>query len=221
MILFLLKSTNKPILGWPKLIFNNLVAHTFYMQLLPNISKGCRAFRRNTCHMYKCCTCMYHIRQNFRWLKFRQRLIQCIGTKISPNLILPIARVTMYLPGSCGLSSWVAMCICECAHDRTNVPKFSLCKKNLRKKISPTACIGKIGENFLLAKISTYMYVYIIMTLYVANDFLKITCTYTLYVHVADQPYWKTDWDKWGSFWWETEDISCLWCSLTRGMKQY
>ena len=29
-------------------------------------------------------------------------------------------------------------------------------QKNLPKKILPMACIGEIGENFLLAKISTY-----------------------------------------------------------------
>ena len=42
------------------------------------------------------------------------------------------------------------------AHVRTNVSKFSLCKKIRGKKISPTACIGEFGENFLLAKISMY-----------------------------------------------------------------
>ena len=30
------------------------------------------------------------------------------------------------------------------------------CAKNSQKKFSSTACIGEIGENFLLAKISTY-----------------------------------------------------------------
>ena len=61
-----------------------------------------------------------------------------------------------YLPGSCGRSSRVAMRICACAHDRENVSKFSLCRKFV-EKFSPVACIGEIGENFLLAKLSTYM----------------------------------------------------------------
>ena len=38
------------------------------------------------------------------------------------------------------------MRICVYAHDCTNVSKFLLCKKNCGK-ISPTACIGEIGEN--------------------------------------------------------------------------
>ena len=50
------------------------------------------------------------------------------------------------LSRSCGWSSQVAMRVC--LRSRTDVPKFSLCKK-----IRATACIG---ENFLLAKISAY-----------------------------------------------------------------
>ena len=44
--------------------------------------------------------------------------------------------------------------LCAFAHAHANVSKFSLCKKS--QKNSPTACIGEIGENFLLAKIPTY-----------------------------------------------------------------
>ena len=48
-----------------------------------------------------------------------------------------------YLPGSCGWSSRVAMCICTCAHDRSNVSKIFTVQKNSLKTFLPTACIGK------------------------------------------------------------------------------
>ena len=65
------------------------------------------------------------------------------------------ANRTSYLPGSCGWSSQIAMCICMCVHDHANVSKFH-CKKICGKKISPTACIGEISEIFLLGKVSAY-----------------------------------------------------------------
>ena len=78
---------------------------------------------------------IYRIRQNFCWLNFRQRLILCIGTKISP-----ITRVTFQevVGGACKLLCAMRSRSCECV-------KIFTMQKNLLKNFSPMACIG---ENF-------------------------------------------------------------------------
>ena len=53
-----------------------------------------------------------------------------------------------------------AMRICMCAHDRTRkiqCVKIFTVQKNSQKKVLPLACIGEIGEVFLLAKISVHI----------------------------------------------------------------
>ena len=63
------------------------------------------------------------------------------------------ANYASYLPESCGWNSRIAMCICACTHECVKI--FTMQKKFTEKNL-PTACIGEIGENFLLAKISAY-----------------------------------------------------------------
>ena len=95
----------------------------------------------------------YRIWQNFHWLKFSPKANTLYWDK-------NFANRTNYLPGSSGWSSQViGMCYAHAltiTRAKINVSKFH-CAKNSRKKISPLACIGEIGENFLLAKISVYI----------------------------------------------------------------
>ena len=75
------------------------------------------------------------------------------------------ANRTSYLPGSSGCSLqvvgiYVHMHVCSRSH-----AKFFTVQKKSRKKFSPTACINKIGENFVLVKISAYILIVTIITL--------------------------------------------------------
>ena len=74
---------------------------------------------------------------------------------ISPNLISPIARI--YLPGRVVDGAHELLCTYVCASTiaRECVEIFTA-QKTSQKKFLPMECIGEIGENFLLAKISTY-----------------------------------------------------------------
>ena len=97
----------------------------------------------------------YHIRQNFHWLKFCQRFNHTLyWDKNFTKFNSPIAQVTFQevVGGARELL---------CAHVRALMitrmcQNFHYAKKSW-EKFSPTACSGKIGKNFLLAKISTYM----------------------------------------------------------------
>ena len=50
----------------------------------------------------------YHRAQKFCWIKFRSMLMVCIGTKLSPNLVSPTARVA-HQEGGVELSNEHAM----------------------------------------------------------------------------------------------------------------
>ena len=79
---------------------------------------------------------IYHIRQNFHWLKFSPKAHTLYWDKNFAKF--NFANCASYIidhidyvnvKRSCGWSSRVAMCICVCTRDRTNVSKVSLCKK--------------------------------------------------------------------------------------------
>ena len=74
---------------------------------------------------------------------------------------MPITQVTFQeVVGGVRKLLVCAMRICACAHDhvcKIQCVKIFTVQKNSRKKISPLACIGEIGENFLLTKISVYI----------------------------------------------------------------
>ena len=91
----------------------------------------------------------------FCWLKFSPKAHTLyIGTKILLNLISPITQVTFQEV----VGGTRKLLVCVYAHVLTIT-----CAKFI---FLPTTCIGKIGENFLLAKISTYT---VILCTYVSS----------------------------------------------------
>ena len=106
-------------------------------------------------------SCSYHIRQNFRRLKFSPKAHTLYWDKNFTKL--NFANHASYLPGNSGWNSgvigmrYVHLHVCSQSRvHKFNVSKFSLCKKIREKVFVNSICIGEIGENFLLAKISTY-----------------------------------------------------------------
>ena len=76
-------------------------------------------------------------------------------TKILPDLISPIARVTFQevVGGAREL-----LCAYTCALTITRMYQSFHCAKNSWKKNSPMACIGEIDENFLQVKFPRIRY---------------------------------------------------------------
>ena len=100
------------------------------------------------CHFFYA---IYCIRQNFCWPKFSPKAHTLYWDKNFAKF--KFANHVSYLPGNCGWNSRITMRICVCVR----MCQIFLCAKKFMKKFLPMACIGKIGENFLLAKISVYM----------------------------------------------------------------
>ena len=73
-----------------------------------------------------------------------------LGTKLSPNLISPIARVTFQevVGGAHELLVCTYARVLMTTHVQIQCVKIFTMQKNSRKNFSPTACIGEIGKNF-------------------------------------------------------------------------
>ena len=135
-----------------------LTVHTIRvrMETLVNITCvyllcGYLLFLIHACFKIKITFSSYIVLDQVRYVYtyfFLFRILYNIMTKFSPAKIslkahtmywsknftkFNVANHASYLPGRCGWSLRMATRICACTHDRTNMSKFSLCKKSQKK----------------------------------------------------------------------------------------